>query len=274
MAYQFPMEGMMGPSSPVTGIPTAKSSAFNPVNQAAGSGFENLLNALGAAGAEAKKGAGKAYEKVGGTRAIAGRYMPLAGGVLSLLGDPTNIGGAAGTGLGGMLGAGLGAAVGGPLAPVTSLVGSALGSAVGGGLGTAAQGLLVGGAKAAMGIPGALAGQEREAGRSPGILPGTGTGIGFSDSDVQRIAELSRITGQSQVEIARQMLPITNEFRNAEMQRQMQLNQQTGQLTGALNRQLYTAQLAQGAQTEAGATTRTMMTAANPYAQSAFQYRG
>jgi hypothetical protein len=58
------------------------------------------------------------------------------------------------------------------------------------------------------------------------------------------------------------------------MQRQMQLNQQTGQLTGALNRQAYTAQLAGGAQSQAGETVRTMMTAANPYAASAFQYRG
>lgn len=262
----------MGPSSPVTGIPTsAKTSAFNPANPQGGSGFETLLNALSAAGGEAKKGLGKGYEKIGGTKAIAGRYMPLAGGLISLMGNPTDIGGAAGTGLGGMLGAGLGA----PLGPVGMLAGSAIGSAVGGGLGTAAQNLLVGGAKAAMGIPGAIAGQQREAGVSPGIIPGvSGTGIGFSDSDIKKIEELSRITGQSQVDIARQMLPITNEFRNAEVQRQMQLNQQTGQLTGALNRQLYTAQLAQGAQSEAGATTRTMMTAANPYAQSAFQYRG
>jgi len=257
----------MGPSSPITGIPTAKSSAFNPANLAAGSGFENLLNALSAAGAEAKKGVGKAYEKVGGTKTIAGRYMPLAAAGLSLLGNPTNVGGAAGTGLGGMIGAGLGGMLSGPLAPLGALAGSAVGSAIGGSLGTAAQGLLVG-------IPGALAGQQREAGVSPGILPGTGTGIGFSDSDVQRIAELSRITGLSQVEIARQMLPLSNQFKEAEKQRQMQLNQQTGQITGALNRQMYMAQLAGGAQAQAGETVRTMLTAPNPYASSAFQYRG
>lgn len=259
----------MGPSSPLGQI-TAKTSAFNPANQQGGSGFQDFLNALSAAGGEAKKGLGKVYEKIGGAKVIAGRYMPLAGGLISLIGNPTDIGGAAGTGLGGVVGAGLGA----PLGRVGMLAGSAIGSAVGGGLGTAAQNLLVGGAKAAMGIPGAIAGQQREAGISPGVLPGTGTGIGFSDADIKRIEELSRITGQSQVEIARQLLPITNQFRNAEVQRQAQLNQQTAQLTGALNRQLYTAQLAQGAQSEAGATTRTMMTAANPYAQSAFSYRG
>ena len=70
------------------------------------------------------------------------------------------------------------------------------------------------------------------------------------------------------------MLPIQNQYLDDQMQRQMQLNQQTGQLTGALNRQAYTAQLAGGAQSQAGETVRTMMTAANPYAASAFQYRG
>jgi len=52
----------------------------------------------------------------------------------------------------------------------------------------------------------------------------------------------------------------------------MQLNQQLGQLTGALNQQKYMAQLAGGAQQQAGETTRTMMTAPNPYAASVFQY--
>lgn len=119
-------------------------------------------------------------------------------------------------------------------------------------------------------LTGAVTGARREEGKS-GL---TGAGVGFSDEDVKRIEELSRITGQSQVDIARQMLPIQQQFRDAEMQRTMQLNQQTAQLTGALNRQLYTAQLAGGAQQQAGETTRTMMTAANPYAQSAFSYRG
>lgn len=217
------------------------------------------------------RGVQAGYEKIGGTKSLAGRYMPLLAGGMALASDPTNIGGAAGTGLGGMLGAGLGAGLG----PVGMLAGSAIGSALGGGLGTAAQGLLVGGAKAAAGIPEAISRGQMARGESPGLIPGIGgTGIGFTDQNIKDIAELSRITGQSQVDIARQMLPISQEFRNAEMQRQMQLNQQTGQITGALNRQLYTAQLAQGAQSQAGETTRTMMTAANPYAASAFQYRG
>jgi len=273
--YQFPTDPMMGPSSPYGNI-SAKSSMFsNPGAQdPGGSGFEKFLNALGAAGgeigqkaSEAGQKAGKAYEKIGGTKALAGRYMPLAGGVLSLMANPTNIGGAAGNVAGGMLGGALGT----PLGPIGMLAGSAIGSTVGGGLGTALQQGLVGGAQAATQ---AITGSQREAGQSAGILPGTSSGIGFSDSDIKRIEQLSKITGQSQVDIARQMLPVSNQYRDAEMQRQMQLNQQTGQITGTLNRQLYTTQLAIGAQSQAGATTREMLTAANPYASSAFQYRG
>jgi hypothetical protein len=70
------------------------------------------------------------------------------------------------------------------------------------------------------------------------------------------------------------LLPTINRERDAQMSRQMQLNQQLGQLTGALNQQKYMAELAGGAQSEAGATTRTMLTAPNPYAASSFQYRG
>jgi len=78
----------------------------------------------------------------------------------------------------------------------------------------------------------------------------------------------------TQPEIMERLLPTINRERDAQMSRQMQLNQQLGQLTGALNQQKYMAELAGGAQSEAGATTRTMLTAPNPYASSAFQYRG
>ena len=78
----------------------------------------------------------------------------------------------------------------------------------------------------------------------------------------------------TQPEVMERLLPTINKERDAQMSRQMQLNQQLGQLTGALNQQKYMAELAGGAQSEAGATTRTMLTAPNPYAASAFQYRG
>lgn len=126
------------------------------------------------------------------------------------------------------------------------------------------------GGKAVEAVTGAVTGAQRESGRS-GL---TGEGIGFSDADLKKIEQISRATGMSQVDVAKAMLPVSNQYRDADMQRQMQLNQQTAQLTGALNRQLYTAQMGLGAQQQAGETTRTMMTAANPYASSAFQYRG
>jgi len=138
--------------------------------------------------------------------------------------------------------------------PVLGAAGS-LATSLAGGVGNLAQ---------------AVTGQRREEGKS-GL---TGGGIEMSDETLKRIEELSRITGRSQVEIAREMLPLQEQFRNNETQRLMQLNQQNAQLTGALNRQMYTAQLAGGAQSQAGETVRTMMTAPNPYAQSAFQYRG
>jgi hypothetical protein len=203
------------------------------------------------------------YGRLGGTKALAGRYMPLLGAGMTLLSDPTNIGGAAGTGIGGVIGAGLGT----PLGPVGMLAGSAIGSAIGGGIGGALQQGLVGGAKAAVDL---ATGARREEGKS-GLFGG---GVGYSDEDINKAVDYARRMGMNEVDIARQLLPVTNEFQQAQMQRQMQLNQQTAQLTGALNRQMYTAQLASGAQQQAGATTRTMMTAANPYASSAFQYRG
>ena len=232
----------------------------NQTNVANDPGFFQSL--LGYGKELGKKGQAK-YAAIGGTKAVAGKYMPLLGVGLSLATDPTNIGGAAGTGIGGAIGAGLGT----PLGPVGMLAGSAIGSAIGGGIGGALQQGLVGGTKA---VVDAVTGARREAGKS-GLF---GSGVEITDADVKRIAELSRVTGLSQVEVARQMLPVQQEFAESEKQRLMQLNQQTAQLTGALNRQLYTAQLAGGAQQQAGETVRTMMTATNPYAQSAFQYRG
>jgi len=220
--------------------------------------FNRALNKAREAGSTAAEAVGSRVAAQGGAGAIArkglglaGRYAPLVGGGIQLLqGDPM---GAAGSVVGGMLGS--------PLGPVGAIAGAALGGpllkGVAGLAGQAAQ---------------AATGAQREAGQSPGLIPGTGTGIGGLDP--KAVAEIARATGRTQVEVAQQMLPISNQYRDAEMQRQMQLNQQTGQITGALNRQMYMAQLAGGAQAQAGATTREMLTAANPYAASAFQYRG
>jgi len=123
----------------------------------------------------------------------------------------------------------------------------------------------------------AISGQgqrEREAGQTPGLIPGQAQGVGLSNlsGEQRQIAELMRLTGVDiPAQQAAALMPYANQMKNADMQRQMQLNQQLGQLTGALNRQQYAFQLAGGAQAQAGENLRTMMTS-NPYASSTFRY--
>ena len=67
------------------------------------------------------------------------------------------------------------------------------------------------------------------------------------------------------------MLPIQNQYADAQLGRSMQQAQQNAQLRGALDRQLQTAQLTQGSQTEAGATVRSILNSSNPYAAATFR---
>jgi hypothetical protein len=228
--------------------------------------FDNLLNFFrkGAGSVDdALKGAGtsvsNAVAGAGGAKAvagkIAGKYLPIAGAGLSVLqGD---VGGALG-GLGGM-------AVGSLLGPVGALGGSV----VGGMLGTAAQKGIGGLLQNVPGAVGNIARTTMAQGTSPNVIPGTG-GKSIESMSMDEIRELVRL----QPQLAEQLEGVNNRTRDAELNRTMQLNQQTGQLTGALNQQRYMAQLAGGAQSEAGATTRSILTAQNPYAASAFSYRG
>jgi hypothetical protein len=230
--------------------------------------FQNLLNQLRGAGRSAANAiATPTGTKITGLAApslyAAGSLMQgdIAQGVGELggglVGSQLVSGIASGLEKGGTRGKLLGGAV--------RLAGGLLGGGIGGGVASAVSG---GVANAANAITGGAARNQMTAGTSPGMIPGLGgTGIGFSDADIA-------ITGRAQVDIAREMLPIQNQYLDNQMQRQMQLNQQTGQLTGALNRQTYTAQLAGGAQAQGGETVRAMMNASNPYAASAFQYRG
>lgn len=255
-----------------------------------GAGFQNLLNKDILAKAKAAGTKGLEMAGMGLGMPGAGMALPIAYGAGSLAqGEIARGVGEIGGGVAGArMAAGPAAAAqaalsamgprGKLLAPIAGgairLAGGLLGGAVGGGVtGAVASGA----AQAAQSVVGGAQQREMARGESPGVsgIPGVGAkGVGFSDEDIAKIQQLSQITGRSQVDIAREMLPISNQYRDAEMQRQMQLNQQTGQITGGLNRQLYMAQLAQGAQAQAGATTREMLTAANPYAASAFQYRG
>lgn len=237
-------------------------------------GFEALLNQLRGAGT-------KATGLVGANRGLLGkaaRYGPGAGRTVSELGEGDYLG-AAGS-VGGMLAAGAGmkalagaipaAGLPGMLAKGAlyaggSILGSNVGASLGGGLGK----LLGMGGQAIQDTAGAAERRQMAQGQSPGVIPGTG-GVGIEGLSIAQLKELA----MTQPEIMERLLPTINRERDAQMSRQMQLNQQLGQLTGALNQQKYMAELAGGAQSEAGATTRTMLTAPNPYASSAFQYRG
>ena len=207
----------------------------------------------------------------------AGTALPAMYGVGSIMGGDV-LGGVGEIG-GGALGAGLSGGLakaaeqavgkmgtrGRLLAPIAGgavrLAGGLLGGAVGGGL---ASGL----GQAAQAAVGAGKESARERGESPGLIPGTGKSIeGMSMDQVEQLIKM-------QPELARQLMPTYNAMRDADMNRQMQLNQQLGQLTGALNQQNYMAQLAGGAQQQAGETTRSVLTTANPYAQSVFSYGG
>lgn len=258
----------MGPSSELGRI-TAKTSTFNFPPET--KGYEKLLNAVRQAeqelapdfranvrsalppGTTIRSAASKAAGNV------AGKYIPILGAGLSLMqGD---VGGAAG-GLGGMA---LGTMLGGP-------IGGLVGSVVGGGIGTAAQKGIGGLIQGALG--GATANTAAR-GESAGPIPGL-PGIGakkVGDMNVNETIDFMRRAGMNQVDIATALNPMLNQNLDQQRNRQMQMNQQTAQLTGALNQQRYMAELAGGAQTEAGALTRQVITSVNPYANSAFQYR-
>lgn len=237
-----------------------------------GGAFQNMLNQLTA-------GLGANRQLLG----KAARYAPGAGRTVEEIGQGDVLG-AAGS-LSGMYAVGQAAKMLGTKIPATGLPGmlakgalyaggSLLGSNVGANLAGGLSQMLGGAAQAAGGAvqsaTGAIAGQRREEGKS-GL---TGEGIGYSDADVARLAELNEIMRAGGVKTAQQMLPLYQQYRGVDTQNQMQLNQQLGQLTGALNRQKYAVELAAGAQQGTYATAQTMMTAPNPYASSAFQYRG
>ena len=277
--YAFPMEGMMGPSTPIDRI-TAGSSTFGTGGPTAGEQvlraeardkyFQQLLNQL-------RSGGAAAGNVVGGRtgQLVAGLGAPTAFALGSLAqGDIARgageiAGGVVGTGLVGGLAQAAQTAIPGAKGKLASAGIRAVGGLIGGGIGGGVAG---GVANAAQGAVGAITGQQREEGKSPSITGGTGVGLdSASQAELAKIRELMNYGVQSNVAGAQAMLPVANQYLDRQMQRQMQLNQQLGQLTGALNRQQYAFQLAGGAQEQAGANLRTMMTS-NPYAASTFRY--
>ena len=227
-----------------------------------GGSFQDLLSMLtgGVTGAQIKDTASGAAKQA--TR-LAGKYgpviskgvtrgAPVVGAGLSLMqGD---VGGALGSIGGGVLGAGLG--------PLGAIAGTTLGGMLGSGIQNAIAGAVQGGQD-----------RQRERGESSTML-GLGQGKEVGDLNADELIDLMRRSGMSQVEIGRELNTMLQGNKDRDMNRQMQLNQQLGQLTGALNKQKYMAQLAGGAQAEAGATTRQVLSSENPYATSVFSYRG
>ena len=154
------------------------------------------------------------------------------------------------------------------LAPVAGLATNALGGLVAGAIGGGvARGAGDAVGNVARSVTGGAKAAQRESGKSPGLFGLSGEQIAaLSPEDQER---LIRLAGAGALEEA---YPTIRAMRDNDLQRQMQLNQQVGQLTGALNQQRYLAQLTGKGMGEAGATTRSMINAPNPYAASAFQY--
>ena len=238
--------------------------------------FQNLLNQLRGKSVDVgRRGAEKLATPTGAR--IAGLGAPAAFAAGSLMqGQPLEAVGELG---GGLIGSNLvggiarGLEAGGAKGKILGAGVRLAGGLFGGGLGGVAAGglgnLLGGGVQAAQGALGDAERRQMAQGQSPGVIPGT-SGKGIESLSIEQLKELA----MTQPEVMERLLPTINKERDAQMSRQMQLNQQLGQLTGALNQQKYMAELAGGAQSEAGATTRTMLTAPNPYAASSFQYRG
>lgn len=236
--------------------------------------FQELLNKLKGAGAVVGGAAKYGAAAAPGISNIAGG---IAGGDLgqTVTGAAQVAAGAgvarAAAPIGAAVTRGAAAMLPGPAKIAAPFIGGAT-QALTGAIASAGLGAGIGKAAEAVGnIPAA----QREAGQTPGAIPGTSAGgVGLSNlsGEQKQIADLARLMG---VEIPAQqaaaLMPYANQMKNADMQRQMQLNQQLGQLTGALNRQQYAFQLAGGAQSQAGENLRTMMTS-NPYASSTFRY--
>jgi len=152
-----------------------------------------------------------------------------------------------------------------------SLLASNIGAQLGRGV-AAAGNQLFGGAQAAVGdATNMLAGAQRESGQAAGT--GVEAGVASDKALAQRLA-LMQAAG---VNIPRQYLEqnyqAIQKYKEADKTRIMQLNQQNAQLTGQLNQQIIAGQLASGAQAQAGATTRDILTS-NPYAASVLQTGG
>jgi len=231
-----------------------------------GKGFQNLLNAKGLTGFvdNNRGGLGKAARYAGVGTVLdeigQGDFVGAAGaGAATLAAGPILQRIAAGIPTAGLPGM----AAKGALYGIGSLLAAGGGANLATGIAKMAGGVIPG----AQGVVDTVTGQRREEGKS-GL---TGKGVGYSDEDIRRYEQLANISKNLPVDVARQMLPIQNQYENAQLGRSMQQAQQNAQLRGALDRQLQLAQLTQGSQVEAGATVRSILNSSNPYAAATFR---
>ena len=234
--------------------------------------FQNLLNMLG--GAASFPGVKQAVKYGPGGLVTAGQLAQ--GDVGGTIG--AGVGTAVGTAVAGKALQGIAGRI--PLGPGLpsmllkgglyaggSLLGSSLGAQLGKGVGAIGN-QLVGGAQAAVGdVTNAIAGNQREQGQS--AFSGREVGLGgASQTELDRQTALLKQLGVNiPNEYLTQNYQILQKYKDADVGRQMQLNQQNAQLTGALNRQMAAYQIGSQALGESSATTRQIL-GSNPYAAS------
>ena len=109
--------------------------------------------------------------------------------------------------------------------------------------------------------------QRREGGKS-GLMGGRPGDL--SPEQLKSMEQQLKLIQQTGIGTYAGLSPIMNQNADLAMGRQMQLNQQLGQITGGLNQQKYTAQLAGGAQQQQTQMLNSMLQNQNPYAASAF----
>ena len=284
VSYAFPTDPMMGPSSPIDRI-SAKNTTFDPRNRTVADimspvnpadPFDGMLRTridqMQAAVAGMPAGARTLASR-------GARYAP--GAMVGLQQLPTDpLAGIATLGLTALGGKGiqnLSAMIpGGPLAKgAFQLAGGLLAAPLAGQLGKGVSAFgnqLIGGAQNATNdVVNTIAGAQRESGQGAGTGSEPGT---VSDKALAQQLQLAREMGVNlPSQYLNQNYQILQKYKDAEKTRQMQLNQQNAQLTGQLNQQIIAGQLASGAQQQAGATTRDILTS-NPYQASVLQTGG
>jgi len=291
--YGFPMEGMMGPSTPIDRI-SARNSMFAGRSQQMHPGEQvifqetlrqnvgNLLGNVGQKTSQAVQQAGALFPRgalLGGVLAAAPTVMSAVGSAQE--GRTLEAATTAGVGIPTALGAAaLGASVGGLPGAAIGLAGGLLAPVIGQGAGALAE-------KAKAEMTGEeIAGQPGSASASRGMRAKERAelmkdaalqaqiaqqyGPAYLQPTLQAIQDLRQNDIDMMVQSEKRLDPIIRQRLNDQMVRQQTLMNTQGQNYAMLGALSTAGQLATGGQRETGATLRTALTA-NPYAGSTLQ---